>query len=374
MIMSSPLSYEAFRATQRFPALDGFRGLCALLVVTAHMTERGVTWDWLSGGFGVTGFFVLSGYLITTLCLREEEDRGGVGLQAFYIRRSFRIFPSYFVMLALYCAVTLLLSRERWPFLAHALPYYLLYCNEFAPPAPFYQSWSLGMEEKYYLIWPVLAFVMCRGRPVLRIGIAAALLILAETVGRLPLLPDYCHPLWKYDAILIGCLLAMGLNSRRGFMMLVNLARPLPAKCLLLAMLGLHLGLSHATFLKPIYPFIVAGFLTSLILGDLPWGRHFGGRLGTYLGRRSYGIYLTHTLVIAPIERILSPVGPWWQWNKVLGMLTAIAVSIGLAEVLYRLIEAPLIRIGHAWSDLLQSRRTGSDRRRAPMPLAHQPI
>src|SRR5262249_24862992 len=146
------------------PELDGLRAVSVLLVVSVHMHDR--VWDWLAGGSGVTVFFVLSGYLITTLSLREEGQFGSLHLTAFYIRRCFRIFPMYYAVLVAYCLLILIVHIDydrKAQMLQGALPWYLVYMQEVpffygVPDAggvlqksnvPFYQSWSLGIEEKF---------------------------------------------------------------------------------------------------------------------------------------------------------------------------------------------------------------------------------
>ena len=92
------MTFERYKARKRIKELDGLRAIAVLLVVTVHMHDK--VWTRLNGGLGVVIFFVLSGYLITMLALREEEARGGLDFTAFYIRRTFRIFPLYYVVLA----------------------------------------------------------------------------------------------------------------------------------------------------------------------------------------------------------------------------------------------------------------------------------
>ena len=160
------------------PELDGLRAISVLLVVSVHLHDFETVWKWLAGWQGVTVFFVLSGYLITTLSLREERAARGAAFvagRAFYARRSLRIFPLYYLTLAAYCGLIfgLGLNPEKRFLLSGAMPYYLLYFQEVPffygltgesgivqhANIPFYQSWSLGIEEKFYLVWPVLAFV-----------------------------------------------------------------------------------------------------------------------------------------------------------------------------------------------------------------------
>src|SRR5262245_38320588 len=103
--MSEPATtYQEFRELTRFPALDGVRAIAVLMVITVHSGFHSDFWLWglVDGSMGVPIFFVLSGYLITTLCLREEADRGSVSLKAFYIRRALRLLPAYYLTLILY--------------------------------------------------------------------------------------------------------------------------------------------------------------------------------------------------------------------------------------------------------------------------------
>ena len=97
-------AFQRYRDQRYFPALDGLRALCILGVIGSHMTDK-PGWAGLSGGLGVNVFFVLSGYLITMLALREERARGHLSLQAFYVRRTLRIFPLYYLALLVYCGL-----------------------------------------------------------------------------------------------------------------------------------------------------------------------------------------------------------------------------------------------------------------------------
>lgn len=156
-------SHNAYLSLPYFSSLDGLRAISVLLVLISH--ARGAeAFHWLRGANGVTVFFVLSGFLITTLALREEARQGFLDIRAFFIRRIFRILPVYYLALGLYCALILGLGIEghrRDDFLG-ALPFYAFYFQEYphflTPGIPFEVSWSLGIEEKFYLLWPFLAF------------------------------------------------------------------------------------------------------------------------------------------------------------------------------------------------------------------------
>ena len=154
------VSYEDWRAAGFFPALDGLRAVAALMVVFHHARTHWL-WGWLEGWNGVTLFFVLSGFLITTLALREEETLGALRWRAFVVRRVFRIVPIYVVSLALYVLAMVAVgvgASHRGSFV-HAMPWYV---SPF-PEVPFFThthivfslAWSLGIEEKFYLLWPL---------------------------------------------------------------------------------------------------------------------------------------------------------------------------------------------------------------------------
>jgi peptidoglycan/LPS O-acetylase OafA/YrhL len=166
--VSTTLEFEQFQALRRFPVLDGVRAIAILLVFTAHPAYEHF-WPALHGPNGVTIFFVLSGFLITTLALREEARDGWLDLKGFYIRRICRIYPLYVVVLALYCVLILGLGMEsaRKTLFLDELPYYALGLPEHGlfvhgVIAPFDGAWSLGIEEKFYLLWPVLLVATAR--------------------------------------------------------------------------------------------------------------------------------------------------------------------------------------------------------------------
>ena len=201
-------SYADYRAQPYFPALDGVRAVAVLLVISVHLGDNILHgyWNWLSGSGGVAIFFVLSGYLITMLALREEEDRGGLCLKAFYVRRTFRIFPLYYYIIGISALLISTAGSEagRAAFYG-ALPYYLAYMGEYAPTAQLYHSWSLGIEEKFYLVWPLLAFVLLRARPAARLWIALCIALAAPLA---PGVRDWIH-WYDYSRIAMGCAAAL---------------------------------------------------------------------------------------------------------------------------------------------------------------------
>jgi len=347
------LGHAAYLARRHFPELDGLRALCVLLVITVHV--HGGAWTPLGGAQGVIGFFVLSGFLITTLCAREASARGRVALGAFFVRRAFRILPLYVVVLAAYVGFVLVLGQEpdKRAGLEFALPYYLTFTNEIAlhwshhaGAIPFFQTWSLGVEEKFYVVWPVLAYAVLAGRRrarawVLVVGIAGLLAVQLAT--------GVSWASW-YGALAIGCLLALVLHARRGYRVVSRLAGPWSAAAAVVVLVADQLLVGGGVSLaRSVYPWVVAWLIVALILADSPVARAARSRPAVLVGTRSYGMYLTHLLALAVVERWLRPTTTLTP-VAILSLVLAAAVTFGIADVLHRTVEAPMVRVGRRLS------------------------
>jgi peptidoglycan/LPS O-acetylase OafA/YrhL len=358
---ASTLSHEQYLAKRYFEPLDGLRALSVFLVASVHLSDTLLngTWLWLQGQGGVAVFFVLSGYLITTLALREEQQRGSLSLKAFYVRRTLRIFPGYYYFIVLLTVLVLASgsgsTSEMW---FSAFPYYVSYLGEFAPRAHFVHSWSLGIEEKFYLLWPLLCFVFLKGKPLVRIALAALLSF------ALPLLPfDSIWTDWNtYPRILFGCLLALLLHDAQGFQVLQRWAAGWRAWLGLAIAVAAHFASDHVPLsaggiIEAGYTLGIGLVLIGLVAGNPLWSRPLSWAPVRFVGQRAYGIYLLHVLCIWGVEGLLPsdsiPVG-----GPLLTYLAAFLVSVGVADVLYRLIERPGVRAGHRMSDKILGRGT----------------
>lgn len=367
--ITRPRSHDSYLARKYVPELDGLRALSVLVVISVHMHDR--VWHWLAGWQGVTVFFVLSGYLITTLAVREEDQRGCLSLTAFYIRRCFRIFPLYYLVLGLYCLLIfgVGLNPEKRPMLTGALPWYLLYLQEVPyfygiagqhRDIPFYQSWSLGIEEKFYLIWPLLAFVLWRGSRSLRL--AGALVVTAAFALMLPAFKLLGNDqagscLYPYYHILLGCLLALLLHDPVWFERLRRLGT-LGATCVALAVfLTLYFLRPHVPDAYPalgyacdtLFTVATGAFLIGILLGDGPVQRVLRAGPLVFVGKLSYGIYLIHILCLNVAQRVFPPSTGRIEVS-IVAFLLACVISVAAAWVLNWLVETPLIEIGRRWS------------------------
>ena len=326
------------------PELDGLRAIAVLMVITCHLHVR--VWDWLWGQRGVTVFFVISGYLITSLALAEEAKRGRLSLAGFYIRRSFRIFPLYYFVLGGYTA--LIFGTGLWPkkagVLSAEMPYLLLYLQEYphyvwqSIETPFYHSWSLGIEEKLYLIWPALCFLVLSSRRAWRSATAITMIVALSLMGKFTL---------PYASIMIGCLLALVLQPS-GVRRWIATHATWSVWAALASVLAMQ---AFAPWFEVGYALAVAAFLGILVYSGSPLRTALGCRPLAYVGKVSYGVYLVHILCINAVERIVH--------QPVLTYVAAVALSVAAASVLHLVLERPLIAVGRRLANRYIERSTG---------------
>ena len=347
--------YDDWRATAFFPALEGLRAVAALLVVFHHARTHRL-WGVLEGWNGVTLFFVLSGFLITTLALREEDERGALCWRSFLVRRAFRILPVYLVSFALYVFVMFALgvgASHRSVFV-HAMPWYL---SPF-PEVPFFTrthivfslAWSLGIEEKFYLLWPLVAFVLLRRRARGRLGLA---LILA-LVFQLPIaMTSGGRALAPYSALLVGCALAFLMHNRRTFGVVARLGSTAgfaAAASLLVAVHAFtHLYNPTAAGFRVASPYYYLPYslATALVVASLALRALGTGLFATrplrFVGRVSYPLYLTHPIALGFAASAVAPGGTIVELAY---LACGLGLSLALAYGLHRVVERPLIAIG----------------------------
>jgi peptidoglycan/LPS O-acetylase OafA/YrhL len=346
------------------PALEGVRGVAILLVVLVHAYLRP------GGGFlGVDVFFVLSGFLITTLLLREQSRRGRISLRGFYRRRALRLVPALVVFLLAYVAVTALAmsttagtpwsptSLLLWPVLESAF-----YVSNVAQawgglfPAGISQMWSLATEEQFYLLWP-LTLVWLNRRRATPQKLARVLVTVIVLVAADRLLLDllgvsrphlYFAPETSFDTLLVGCLFGVWFVHGNGPRMLYSRSfrRLLWPVALAAAALHVHvLGDWNDPYLyKVVLPLfsLEVGFLVFVAATDERSLLARGVAIGPlrYLGRISYSLYLWHPLVLWVVRPALRS----WFHNVHLTPTEAVALAIACAMLSYNLVELPFLR------------------------------
>ncbi len=351
-----PASHPAYRAQRSFGSLDGVRCLCILPVLWHH---AGVSSDLrlLGRGFlGVDMFFVLSGFLIVTLLLRERDRTGGVSLRRFYARRTLRIFPPYYgLLLALAVAYGLLRTAEEGDPFFGALPVYLLYVSNWSTlQAPNLAiMWSLATEEQFYLVWPACEKWIRRSWIP---AVLAAWLALNQAINfgwldsvfaglyGTPTVPDLSILDTTFTPICLGVILAHLLHERRWFDRLAPLLQGRLMAPLLLGSLVLEAQLTPADLSgwpRLLVHLTMAAWLGSLVVRE---DHALAGLLRlrpiARIGAISYGMYLYH-LWVFHVARLA---------NEQLGLdfLAALFVTGGLltilvAELSFRFLETPFL-------------------------------
>lgn len=340
------------------PALDGLRALAVTPVMLYH-AQVGV----VSGGFlGVDLFFVISGYLITTLLLRERAASGTIRLRAFWARRARRLFPALLALLAAVLiyglfASALEVARMRGDVLAtlgYVSNWWFAFSGEsyfegFGRPSMLRHTWSLAIEEQFYIVWPLLLFFGLRRDPSRRwIWIASCgLAALASAALMVWLFDPGVDPSRVYygtdsraQALLVGAVLAFALDRGAAD------SRPRAVSTLgLLACLAFFVTAtdSAAWMYRGGYLALAiasACAIVAAVQGDASWTsvRLLSARPLVWIGARSYGLYLWHwpLFVLLDGERLGLEAGGW--------LLTMIrfAATFAVAAVSYRWIEAPV--------------------------------
>jgi peptidoglycan/LPS O-acetylase OafA/YrhL len=364
-----PLSHVEYSTRAYAPELDGLRAVAVLLVIACHVQVQ--AFAALSGFLGVTVFFVLSGYLITTLALREEAQRGRLHLGAFYVRRTCRIFPLYYLVLGLY-AVAMLGFRLRpaqGAFLAEHWWQYVFYFQEWAyaeaghswQSMPFTQSWSLGIEEKFYLVWPALAFCALAALPRWRAP-AAWVLLVAVSAAPWYLGPagftQLMHCLVPHGQILAGCVLALWLNNPAGYRSFQRVRRVVGGLGLIGTWVVAHLATplfgeaGYGAAWSLAYLFTATLTVGEVVAADGPVHRVLRWRPLAEIGKLSYGMYLIHFLPMLVGHWVAARL-PWTGVTPLVAFGIAAGGSVAAAWVLAVTVERPFIRLGRKWSGRL---------------------
>ncbi|QTX05464.1 acyltransferase family protein [Agromyces archimandritae] len=347
---------------RRYPGLDGMRAIAVTAVLVYHLFP-----GWLPGGFlGVDVFFVVSGFLITGLLLRERERDGRIALRSFWMRRIRRLVPALVALLAVIGTAAWLVGGDVQLALGRQLAGAATFTSNWASilaggsyfdqtaPELFRNLWSLAVEEQFYLVWPILLLgLLLLPSAQLRAGVAALLaagsaLLMAVwfTLG------DPTRVYFGSDThafgLLAGAALALWANGRAP----VPLRKPWhPAvrragTAALAVLLGGGVLVAMLT-LDDRHPAAYRGGILAVTVAvawliDLAARSRLGGLLDArplaWIGRRSYGIYLWHWPVYVLTVALLPP-GAFAGW-------IALAVTVLFAESSYRFLEEPVRRLG----------------------------
>ena len=338
-------------ALPQLPALDGVRAIAAFLVVFYHFGLQGSP-----GGLGVLVFFVLSGFLITWLLLKENEQFGGVSLRDFYIRRALRIFPAFYCY-AVLAIIALVFFNRR--IIVGEVASALLYVNDYYAAirgnagTPFSHTWSLGIEEQFYLVWPLLFLTLRHDSK--KMASVLAGIILALWAYRETLIIGFSVPQGyiysafdtRVDHLMIGCLLAVVLRAQL-FPSAWRLLCGVPALSVVTAGLIVLTSVAeylHGAAFRDTVSFVVHPVLVALLIPQLIafrasplWG-WLNWPAIRFLGRISYSVYLYQQVAMEPAKILLA------SYPLPIRLSVAVGAVILAATGSYFLVERPFLRL-----------------------------
>lgn len=344
------------------PLVDGLRALAVLMVLATHapiiqnFAPSYYFWKLVDVAhfayFGVDIFFVLSGFLITRLLLKERERTGGISLSQFFIKRALRILPIYYL-----CVLVMVLAfPQSWHGVPSLAVFVFNYYHAFhSTPYPMEHAWSLAVEEQFYLLWPILIAILPLrwGRRVTGLVIPA-LALLASMALAASLEPTLAATL--INKALPTRMLSLSLGAYLAFREKEG-AVPSNLECLLLVASGLAIAVLAAGgrilgYVAPDwywcftlfgYALIDLALLAYIALGKpvAPVAAILTARPVVYIGRISYGLYLYHLLIFYILginEAALAGRGiPLLLW------VSAMVACFAVAALSFELIEKPIM-------------------------------
>lgn len=341
----------------QIPSLDGFRTVSFLIVFFAHAGLNA----FIPGPFGVTVFFFLSGYLITTLLRREQEKTGGFSFGRFYLRRVLRILPPFYLVIGIvFTGIALgLLPPPTEPasvpaLLLHYANYYIVQHDHHGLPIGTGVYWSLAVEEHFYFLFPALYFALCKWttsrtkQSVVLLGLCGLVLAWRCYLVMVAHVPSPLRTGMasdaRFDSILFGCVLALTENPALDRSVLSE--RVWKRWLFPLGLCGLLLGFAYRNdVFRETLRYTVQGlslipvFVCAVRYPEWWPIRPLNWRPIAYLGSLSYSLYLVHQVVQGTIQLQLAWLGGVAQ------TLLALALSFALSWTIFQLVERPCARL-----------------------------
>jgi len=347
------------RSFAHVPGLDGLRGVAVLMVLTTHMMLVLIpshVADVFVGGFlGVELFFVLSGFLITSLLLSEHARSGRISFHRFYLRRALRLLPALVVLLfvhLVYAALTGLDLRLE----LHTVLVAIFYVSNWTTAgghevtSGLVHLWSLAVEEQFYLVWPIVTAAMVSWRWSRRFAIAIIAVAIAALTVRTAIQ-------WKPGTNFFNINSIYVRTDTQAVELLAGAAAayvwaryPLPRRALHLlatasavfvAFCAWELGVTKGFYYRGGLTLIaIAGSLVVLatVSGEWMLARALSWRPLRAVGRVSYGLYLWHLPIFFEVHRHAG------SWPTALQVLLALGITAGATVASWRLVETPFLR------------------------------
>lgn len=316
------------------PAIDGMRAVAILIVLSSHFISEKIP-----GGFGVTLFFFISGYLITRLLIEEHAKTGTIAILPFYVRRFRRLAPALIAMVLSVVALYWILgwnssATETFAALFYFVNYYSIFGGDM--PLPFGPLWSLAVEEHYYLLYPGLLFFGLRNKRSLLIFLIAICVVvlfwrIALVLNGAIAIRTYYATDTRIDSIIFGAILALVLNLYGPRFHLLGIAL-CAAVILILAGFLLRSEVFRETARYTFQGLALMPIFYAILTRPLSW--HWAvleHPVALWIGKISYSLYLWHFPILEVTRRtgIEHPV------------IIALPLSFAAATFSYYFVETP---------------------------------
>lgn len=339
--------------------LNGLRAIAALSVVVAHISQEGIAdfgfprlFDLPMAGYGVTLFFVISGFLITYLLINEIKKTKTVNVTKFYIRRILRIWPIYYLFILVAILVLTFLMQSQ-PILVPELWYYIFFAANF----PFIAQngililvhyWSIGVEEQFYLFWPWVA--RFSKTKLLKVAVLILILLFAAKIAAWFVwgAPSFVYRFFmvtRFHCMMIGAISAILFASQNQLFIRIFTHKFTQALAWFLFFI-MGFGLIHVPAV--IGQEVIAVVSVSMILGQVINERRLFNLerpVFDFVGKISYGIYVIHPLIVLLLSRLFKPLEMNMFLKYVLVYSSVIASTILLSWLSYKYFEKPFLNL-----------------------------
>jgi peptidoglycan/LPS O-acetylase OafA/YrhL len=357
------------------PGLDGLRALAVLLVVAYHLWPQ-----FVAGGYiGVDIFFVISGFLITSLLIREHAEKGSINLKQFWLRRARRLLPALLVVIGLSSTAALMIGGDVLVGIGRQIIGALTFSNNWVEiqagtnyfslgsPHLFTNFWSLAVEEQFYAFWPLIILTVLVVPSLIRrykIGLTLSVMLSLGSAVLMAVLVNPTDPTRAYygtDTHAFGLMIGAGLafwgnaryqsalgrgvkNPSAGFRHVAALKVAAGASLGLLFIASVFLSQSLSlTYSGGLY---AVSLLTAVVILCAVSTNGLLRKVLEYqplrfIGERSYGIYLWHWPIFILLHYWIGP-----ALNQTFAALATIILTVSCAIVSYRYIEKPIRRTG----------------------------
>ena len=368
-----------------FPNLNGLRFIAAVLVIIHHIEQiksiskidnywGKIPFVSIIGKLGVVLFFVLSGFLITYLLLAEEKSFKNISIKKFYIRRMLRIWPLYFLIIILAFGILpnidlftlpgygkeVIYSNLLWKLLLYALffPNLVLSLLGIVPYAS--HTWSIGTEEQYYLVWPIILKSFKKYRIILMLFIIVSYLafgkILSSHYSEILPFRSVIKAFWasfNIDCMAIGGIYAILLFQKNKLLKVLqnNILFYLTMILVVFLMLnGVHLPYFHYEFYSILFGIIILNFAANDKISIT-----LENKVLNYLGNISYGIYMYHPIGIVLAIAISIAINYTTNW---LIYPLSFTLTISIAGLSYKYFESFFLKFKNKFSNIISGNGT----------------